>query len=133
MRPNEPGRLPVAAGLALVLALLGGVSACGDRGAAAEPGSTLTTDEFVAVVVEIREAEREIAFSDSAREIFETRKREILERHGTSEEDLQRFLTERREDIGFLRDLWDTLNVRLRHVPPRHDPAAERPVPLLED
>jgi hypothetical protein len=132
LRPENAPPARAATHAALVLVLLAAFPAC--RGSdPGQPVSTLTTDEFIAVVVEIREAERKAELSDSAQALFEEQKREILDRHGTSEDELRRFLADRGEDIDFLRELWDTLNHRLRHIPEQRDAEEAEGIRLLED
>lgn len=100
--------------LALLLpALLAGC----DLGRASRSEAPLTPDEFVEIIVAVREAEREVAQEDSAGQRFEERKQEILEHHGTNEAELQRFLAANRENIALLQTVWDTITERLRFVP----------------
>jgi hypothetical protein len=118
----------------LPLAVLAGLAGCRDAAGTDDASSRLSPDDFMTVLVEIREAEREVeADGDSAQSRFEARKAEILERHGTTEEELRGFVRRRGEDVEYLSELWDTLNQRLRYVPPRHDPASGSDVPLIED
>jgi hypothetical protein len=94
--------------------------ACDDRGSTAEPG--LTAEDFVAIVVALREAQREVVLEDSAMALFAERKAEILSRHGTTEEELRAFLQEQGKDPDALRQSWDSIAERLKHVPPEDSP-----------
>lgn len=94
--------------------------ACENTGSTAEPG--LTTEDFVAIVVALREAERELVLEDSAVVLFAERKAEILSRHGTTEEELRAFLQEFGKDPDALQQSWDSIADRLKHVPPADGP-----------
>lgn len=107
-----PGRrtAPLAAALA-VLAALG----CG-RGEATGADTGLTSEEFVEVVVELREAELAVMEEDSAQEMFVRRKAEILERHGTSEEEIRAFVATASRDLPGLEAVWEEISGRLRRA-----------------
>jgi predicted outer membrane protein len=85
-------------------------------------GTGLSTDRFADVVVAIREAELAAQYSDSAAAEFERRKAEILAEHDVTDAELRDYLA-RHDDVESLVEIWDTLNQRLKHVPPRHDPS----------
>lgn len=85
----------------------------------------LTPAEFVEIVVEIREAEREVAAEDSAAELFDDRRREILDRHGTTEAELRAFLSANAENLALLEEVWDTIHARLTLPPPGVDAVGE--------
>ena len=95
--------------------------------AAAEPGPPPDTgvvghDRFIEVVIALREAERAVELRDSAAARFEVRRDSILDAYGVTGEDLTAYLRARGEDVDYLSALWDTINQRLMHVPPRHAP-----------
>lgn len=87
--------------------------------------SPLSPAEFVEIVVEIRESEREVADEDSAAQLFAERRREVLERHDTSEEELRAFLVANAENLALLEQVWDTINARLTFTPPGLDTIGE--------
>lgn len=104
----------------LAAALLGsaavlGTAACGEP--STSETEALAPPAFIEVVVELREAERELAAADSAAERFAERKDEILSRHEVTEEDLRRFLVRHEQDLALLQEVWDSINQRLKHVP----------------
>lgn len=108
-RPGRrTGRL---AALLAVLATLG----CG-RGEATGADTGLTSQEFVEVIVELREAERAVMEEDSAQEMFVRRKAEILERHGTSEEEIRAFVAAASRDLPRLEGVWEEISGRLRRA-----------------
>lgn len=101
---------------------------------AAEAEVAVTEEEFIEMVVALREAERAVAGEDSAAAEFAERKAEIFARHGVTESDLRRFIARRGGNVDALRELWDTISDRLKHVPegsedPEGDdgPMPERP------
>lgn len=93
-------------------AVLLGVSlvACDGRDA----DRALTPEAFADVIVELREAEREALKTDSAVAVYGRRKAEILERHGTTEEELRRFVEVSSRDLPLLDELWEDISLRLR-------------------
>lgn len=108
------GRRAFLALLAL-LALTAGCRASPDPTAEAE--RALTREEFVEIMVALREAERAVAQEDSASALFADRKAEILARHGATEADLRAFVETRSDDIERLQALWDTIAERSKYVP----------------
>lgn len=105
----------------ILSAVLAGCS--GDPSGSPEP---LTPAEFVEIVVEIREAEREVAAEDSAARLFDDRRREILDRHGTTEAELRAFVAANAENLALLEQVWDTINARLTFTPPDLDAVEEQ-------
>lgn len=91
------------------------VQGCG-RGEATGAGTGLTSEEFVEVIVELREAERAVMQEDSAQEIFARRKAEILERHATSEEEIRAFVATASQDLPKLEAVWEEISSRLRRA-----------------
>lgn len=91
------------------------VQGCG-RGEATGAETGLTADEFVEVIVELREAERAVMQEDSAQELFVRRKAEILERHGTSEEEIRAFVATASQDLPKLEAVWEEISSRLRRA-----------------
>ena len=101
----------LAAGALVGLLIAAGCDA-GSGGGAAEEGAVdgLTRDEFVEVVVELREAEREAQEQDSTDSWFRDRKEEILEERGVTETQLRDYLLAHGEDMALLEALWDSIN-----------------------
>ncbi len=84
----------------------------------------LSSEQFIDVIVSLREAEREVADEDSAAALFEERKRVILERHGATEDQLRAFIVRHRGELPVLQAAWDTITERLKYA---------RPVPKRSD
>ncbi len=108
----------------ILSAILGGCG--GDPSGSSD--APLTPAEFVEIVVEIREAEREVAAEDSAAQLFEDRRREILDRHGTTEAELRAFLSANAENLALLEEVWDTIHARLTVMRPGVDAVREEEV-----
>lgn len=123
--PSGPGRL--VALLVLATPLLG----CGEP----EPTGSdagLTREEFVQVVVALRDAELDVEAQleqDSADVLFEARKDSILAAYETTESELHAFLA-RHPDLEYQDALWDTIAQRLKR--PAHDPTAPGAFPEEE-
>lgn len=130
-----------------LLVLTAALSGCGREGRTAPAREGLTPDEFVAVVVALREAERDVAESlaesladepdelpddplddeareDSAAVLFGERKRQILEEHDTSEEEVRAFILANGGDLQLLQTTWVAIGERLKRV----RTAADEPV-----
>ena len=103
----------------LLSALAAALVACDGSAPTEGAGPELSTETFVAVMVELRAAERDIlgAATDADSAAFEARKAEILENHSTSEDEIRAFVERQAEDLDRLHALWETLSVALRHVP----------------
>jgi hypothetical protein len=101
--------------IALLLTLAVGLGGCAGERADAP---VLTQEQFVDIIVALREAEREVAEEDSAAARFEERKRGILERHGTTEDQLRAFIVTHRDDLPVLQAVWDTITERLKYARP---------------
>ncbi|HSH45923.1 MAG TPA: hypothetical protein VK966_08710 [Longimicrobiales bacterium] len=99
----------ILASIAVVPFLL---AACG--GQADQPETPLTDQEFVEVIVALRTAEMELPEGDSADVRFQERRAEILERHGTTPEELREFVRLKAADLPGMTELWDTISTRLR-------------------
>lgn len=126
MRNKHSDRTPTRGLLRAVLVglLLAVLSGC-DREAGPEDAG-LGVERFTDVVVELRQAERDLVASDSPEGAFDRRKSEILAEHDVTEEELREFLRSR-TDPAVLERLWDTVNVRLRGAPVDGDSAGEDP------
>ena len=107
--------------LPLIL-LLAASASCGGEEASGEPVEPveaaepvdLTSEEFVEVMVELRETERALADEDSAQQRFTERKAEILERYRTNEEELQAFVRASSRDLQGVAEIWEEISARLR-------------------
>ena len=107
-RRRRPRPTLVALGAALLLTI-----GCGDDDATAS-AVALTSEEFIEVIVELREAEREALETDSAAEVFARRKSEILAQHQTSEEELRAFAEAATRDLQGFAAIWEDISNRLR-------------------
>jgi hypothetical protein len=105
---RRPRRALLALGAALLLPV-----GCGDDDATAT-AAALTSEEFIEVIVELREAEREALETDSAAEVFARRKAEILERHRTSEDEIRAFAEAATRDLQGFTTTWEEISNRLR-------------------
>ena len=74
------------------------------------PDAPISSETFVAVVSELREA---AARHGGDVEGFERDKAEILERAGVTDSTLYAFVRAHRQDLGSLTAAWDSVNLRL--------------------
>lgn len=81
---------------------------------ATESAPALDREGFIQVIVELREAERAVAESDSASELFQHRKEEILARHGTTEEEVRAYADAAATDLREFTETWEEISNRLR-------------------
>ncbi|MFP4622787.1 MAG: hypothetical protein ACLFRX_01280 [Gemmatimonadota bacterium] len=100
----------------VLLALMAALPGC-EAGGTADPEEGLSREEFVEVVVALREAERDLPSDSTAPERFAEVKAEILAEHDVTEVELRAFLEGQDEDLARLQELWDTINRRLKFVP----------------
>lgn len=122
-------RSRVAAMLLAGMAVVGGCDVFGGR---AEEAEGVSRETFVEVVVALREAERSLPADSTAVERFAERRDSILARHGVSEGDLQAFVRAREEDLAGLQAVWDTINERLKYVPPSRGEDDALPGPRVQ-
>ena len=119
-RPVVRTRLTrVVAGFAVFALAL--VPAC-----AGEPtdgtGGGLTPESFIEIMVALREAERGVLESDSARAEFERERSRILAEHDATEDDLREFVRAHEGDFSLMTQVWDSVAQRLKYVPePREE------------
>ncbi len=104
--------------------------ACGEPEPTVQAG--LTAEEFVEVVVALREAEREVASEEDATVLFEERKAEILSRYDTTDEELRAFLADHGRDLAALSETWDSIAERLKHEAPMDSTSPTRMLRRLE-
>lgn len=116
-RPDRRGRrrgAPLAVpGLLALLAVVTGLAGC-QRGEPTGSTTGLTPEEFIAVIVELREAERAAVETDSAAEVYARSREEILTRHGTSEAEIRAFIETASRDIPAFTEMWEDISTRLR-------------------
>jgi hypothetical protein len=102
-----------------------GILACGEP---ETRNRTLQPAEFVDVVVALRQAELEMVGEvdpDSLGVMWERRKAEILDHHGTTEDEVRTFLPLHRDRPGVVAEVWDSIAQRLRA--PRAQPLEGAP------
>lgn len=109
MKPRRRS-LPLAPALLAAILLTG---ACADD--ATEAQAPLADAEFIEIMVELRQAEWEAESSDSAADVFDRRKAEILDRHQTTEEEIREFVRITSGDLPRLNAIWDSISRQLRH------------------
>lgn len=90
--------------VALVLALAGLGSGCEEA-----PVTRVDRETFVQAYVEIRAAALEMEDTQPT----EGMRQEILSRYGVTAQDLVDFVEVHGEDVQYMRDLWDEIEVRL--------------------
>lgn len=117
-RPLRPMAVLLMTTAATAVAVSGG---CSGSAGSAEAQRGVTTEEFVEIVMALREAERGLALEDSAESIYADRKSEILGRYGATESDLRAFVERHEEKPAKLQAVWDTIAQRLKHVPAEAD------------
>jgi hypothetical protein len=93
--------LTLAAGLLLLLAGCPSADPAGSQ--------SIQREQFVQVVVELRQAEQQARTAPD----FEERKAEILARHGVTEEELMQFAARHGSEVRVMLEIWDTIHARL--------------------
>ena len=118
-RPDGYRRWGVA-----LLAAAAVAAGCGDREPDAAP--SLTREEFIDLVVAIRETEFQVEDQDSAHVRFRSLRDSILEARGATEAELYEFL-EYHSDLDYMDEVWDTITERLkRPLQEQHEVAEPR-------
>lgn len=113
---SVPGPIPIITTVTILAVSV--FTACGgDRPAPID----LDSETFVQVMVELREAEREVMETDSAAAEYARRKADILDRHETSEEEIREFVRFASRELPRLNAIWDTIAQRLRYAQPSDD------------
>lgn len=95
---------------AVVWVLAAGVLACGD-GTPPEPEGGVDRQTFVETYVDLR-----VAALRELRQLPEGQRREILERHGVTEEGLLEFAEHHGGDAAYMRDVWSEVEARLEEI-----------------
>ncbi|HEY8507873.1 MAG TPA: hypothetical protein VIL32_05930 [Steroidobacteraceae bacterium] len=91
----------------LVLLLSAGAAACNTSGRANVPKTALSKDEFIETFVELAKA------------TSEEERRQILERRGTSQQELEAFVRAYSRDLDALSEIFDTIVARTGADPER--------------
>jgi len=102
-RPPSPARLT----LTLVGVLLG--AACRTGPAEAPERGSIDRARFVAAYVDLRTA----AVREGKPVMEPERRREILEAHDVTEDELLAFVEEHGEDVSFMQGVWDEVETKL--------------------
>lgn len=127
MTPSPPrGRRTAGWLAAAVLPLI--VSGCNAVEPTARDGE-LTRDQFVDVIVALREAEQELvqeAPADSLQPRFIQRRDEILAEHGVTADDLRTFVRRHQERPSVMAEMWERIAERLGPTP---SDSTERHIP----
>jgi hypothetical protein len=92
---------------------LSGLVVVGMLGCGSAPGDTIEREDFISTYVDLRTA---AADTDTLR-IGDTERAEVLARHGVTGEDLSRFVEVYAEDLEFMREVWNEVEVRLDFEP----------------
>jgi hypothetical protein len=92
---------------------LNGLIVVGMLGCGSTPGETIEREAFISTYVDLRTA---AADTDTLR-IGDTERAEVLARHGVTREDLSRFVDVYAEDLEFMREVWNEVEVRLDFEP----------------
>jgi len=125
--------------LIVVLGLGLATTGCGEREPTAGD-ARLRTNEFIEIIVALRNAELELDRTmpaDSIEAEFARRKAAILEQYSATDDDVRAFVERHHARPGFMAEVWDTIAQRLRAEPPAPvgvEPSApldvESPTPL---
>jgi O-methyltransferase involved in polyketide biosynthesis len=86
-----------------------GLLACDRTTTPATGTSGLSTEQFVDLYVELRKAKRE----STADAEFQQKKREILARARTTEENFSRFVDDHGRDLTLMAAVWDSVQRRI--------------------
>jgi len=111
--PSSRPSLRFALGLGLAaLLLLAAATACGGDGAepATEAPATVSREVFVSTYVDLRLA----ALRDSVGTITTDQRERILAEHGVTPGELVRFVEAHGDDLGYMRDVWNDVDQRIR-------------------
>jgi hypothetical protein len=96
---------------AILLALV--LAGCGGSHPADSPRQPIEKDRFIEAYIELRHAAVEVGQAADSVPAFEARKREILERHGISGQDLIDYIEAHSSDLSEMTAVWDTIHRRL--------------------
>jgi signal transduction histidine kinase len=93
-----------------VLLMLMAAAGCGLTDPRAANGAgELSRDNFTAAYVALRRAQ----LQNPTPAAFEAAKRQILEQHGVSEDDMMDFVQRHSRDVQYMAELWESLELRI--------------------
>jgi hypothetical protein len=85
------------------------VAGCDKTHPATTASQTIDSDKFIEVYVDLRRASAE---GDSTSD-FDSKKQEILDKHGLSAQDLLDYIEKNSADLRKMTTIWDTIHQRL--------------------
>ena len=106
--------LRLAAVIPMALLLLA-QPAC--EGGGEDTVGTIDRETFIAVYVDLRTT----AMTSGRGELDDVLRTEVLARHGVSEEDVTNFIEVHGQDVGFMQEVWDEIEVVLDTTHPPTD------------
>ena len=96
----------------LTLGLLLSSLACGGSQSNLPAGDLIEPEDFIATYVDLRAA----ALITEDGQVTEVGRSEVLDRHGISEEDLISFAETYGEDLTFMQEIWNEIELRLENT-----------------
>ena len=96
----------------LTLGLLLSSLACGGSQSNLPAGDLIEPEDFIATYVDLRAA----ALITEDGQVTEVGRSEILDHHGISEEDLISFAEAYGEDLTFMQEIWNEIELRLENT-----------------
>jgi hypothetical protein len=92
-------------------------AACGDDGSPAQPGDTIDREHFIATYVDLRVT----ALSGEGRELTDDERARVLSEHEVTEEQLLAFAEAHGEDLPYMKEVWNEVELRLDAERPREE------------
>ena len=96
----------------LTLGLLLSSLACGGSQSNLPAGDLIEPEDFIVTYVDLRAA----ALITEDGQVTEVGRSEVLDRHGISEEDLISFAEAYGEDLTFMQEIWNEIELRLENT-----------------
>ena len=96
----------------LTLGILLSSLACGGSQSKLPEGDLIEPEDFIETYVDLRAA----ALITEDGQVTEAGRSEVLDRHGISEEDLISFTQAYGEDLMFMQELWNEIELRLENT-----------------
>ena len=96
----------------LTLGILLSSLACGGSQSNLPAGDLIEPEDFIATYVDLRAA----ALITEDGQVTEAGRSEVLDRHGISEEDLISFAEAYGEDLTFMQEIWNEIELRLENT-----------------
>ena len=96
----------------LTLGLLLSSLACGGSQSNLPAGDLIEPEDFIATYVDLRAA----ALITEDGQVTEVGRSEVLDHHGISEEDLISFAEAYGEDLTFMQEIWNEIELRLENT-----------------